>query len=120
MHYNGKQILDAIIADLLDNRGLAEATDLVVSGCSAGGLATFLHCDKWANAINGATGDQTKVVCMPDSGFFMDYNCCGDNDNYSKRIMDIYHYFNASSGLNPDCISHYTQTGGDPAKCYFA
>lgn len=119
MHYKGKFILDAMIYDLLDNRGLNEATEVVVGGCSAGGLATFLHCDKWEMAINDATKDTTKVVCMPDSGFFMDYNC-GEDFNYSDWMEQIYNYFDASSGLNTDCISHYTKTGGDPFKCYFA
>ncbi len=31
--------------------GLGGATDLVVSGCSAGGLATFLHTDQWCAAV---------------------------------------------------------------------
>ena len=39
-----------------------------------GGLATFLHCDHWAAAIDKATTAETgtgaKVACMPDSGFF--------------------------------------------------
>ena len=28
---------------------MKEATDLMVSGCSAGGLATFLHADQWCD-----------------------------------------------------------------------
>ena len=55
---------------------MSKATDVVISGCSAGGLATFLHCDHWAAAIDKATTAETgagaKVACMPDSGFFLD------------------------------------------------
>ena len=36
----------AIAADLLALRGLGRATDVVISGCSAGGLATYLHTDQ--------------------------------------------------------------------------
>ena len=50
------------------NHGLKEATDAVISGCSAGGLATFLHTDQWCDALPNA-----KCVGMPDSGFFLDY-----------------------------------------------
>lgn len=28
-----------------------KATDIVVSGSSAGGIATFYHCDRWAEGI---------------------------------------------------------------------
>ena len=53
--------LDAFLADLDANQGLSAATDLVVSGCSAGGLATFLHVDEYAERYSSA-----KVVGMPD------------------------------------------------------
>merc|ERR1712137_966759 len=52
LHYRGRAILDAEIKSLLFDRGMNKATDVIVSGCSAGGLATFLHCDHWANAIS--------------------------------------------------------------------
>jgi hypothetical protein len=39
-------VREAIATDLFTNRGLDKATDLVVSGCSAGGLATYLHTDQ--------------------------------------------------------------------------
>lgn len=42
IYYRGKRILNAMIP-ALKTRGLASATDLVISGCSAGGLSTFLH-----------------------------------------------------------------------------
>lgn len=42
LFFRGKHILKAVIDDLLDNRGLSNATDVVVSGCSAGGLASTL------------------------------------------------------------------------------
>jgi len=48
LHWRGKHILEGAIEDLLDNKGLNNATDIVISGSSAGGLATYMHCDKWA------------------------------------------------------------------------
>ena len=48
-------------------QGLKLATDVVVSGCSAGGLATYLHVDDWASMFSKSV----KVVGMPDSGFFL-------------------------------------------------
>ena len=54
--FRGRAILDAEIKSILNDRGMNNATDVIVSGCSAGGLATFLHCDHWAAAIG-------KVCC---------------------------------------------------------
>ena len=58
-----RAIQDSLIAD----NGLASATDVVVSGCSAGGLATYLQCDNWAERV-AEVAPAAKVRCMPDSG----------------------------------------------------
>ena len=36
--------------DLLE-KGLRNASELIVGGCSAGGLATYLHADQWCNLL---------------------------------------------------------------------
>ena len=72
LQFRGRAILDAHIKSILNERGMKQATDVIVSGCSAGGLATYLHCDHWADAIASATSNTAKVACMPDSGFFLD------------------------------------------------
>ncbi|CAA7044321.1 unnamed protein product [Microthlaspi erraticum] len=41
---------------------------LLLSGCSAGGLASILHCDQFKALLPGAT----KVKCLSDAGLFMD------------------------------------------------
>lgn len=43
IHRRGFAILQAVIDDLMDV-GMATASDVVVGGCSAGGLAAFQHC----------------------------------------------------------------------------
>jgi hypothetical protein len=40
----------------------------LLTGCSAGGLATFIHCDEFHDLLPKSA----KVKCMPDAGFFMD------------------------------------------------
>ena len=65
VYYRGARIVRALIAELIANTtvNLGAATDVVISGCSAGGLSTFLHAPKWQAALPAA-----KVVAMPDSG----------------------------------------------------
>jgi hypothetical protein len=38
--------------------------------------ATFLHCDHFADRIHKEGSATAKVVCMPDSGLFRDYQGC--------------------------------------------
>lgn len=82
LHFRGAAILRAAQETLLGPEyGLAEATDVVISGCSAGGLAVFMQCDRWAERLAVAEQQQPlgpgaarrKVRCLPDSGMFLDF-----------------------------------------------
>jgi hypothetical protein len=53
----------------------------ILTGCSAGGLATFIHCDDFRNLLPKSA----KVKCMPDAGFFMDAYVLND------IVFDIMH-----------------------------
>uniref|UniRef100_N1QTT7 Pectin acetylesterase n=1 Tax=Aegilops tauschii TaxID=37682 RepID=N1QTT7_AEGTA len=67
MYMRGQRIWDAIITDLF-LKGLAKAEKVLLSGCSAGGLATFFHCDDFEKRLRGVA----TVKCMSDAGFFLD------------------------------------------------
>ena len=43
--FRGHRILRAVQSALMQTWGLGAATDVVISGCSAGGLSVFLHAD---------------------------------------------------------------------------
>jgi len=60
--------LKAIIDDLKINHFFGSATDVILSGDSAGGLATFWHAELFASSL----GENTHLVAAPDSGFFFD------------------------------------------------
>ena len=49
---------------------MARATDLIVSGSSAGGLATILHADQWTEMVK-QKNPQTFVAAVPESGLFL-------------------------------------------------
>jgi len=91
--FRGRAILDAEIKSILNDRGMNNATDVIVSGCSAGGLATFLHCDYWAAAIGKATtamtGTGAQVACVPDSGFFLDEE---RSPKYHSKMKNVYKF----------------------------
>jgi len=113
LYFRGKGILDAVIHDLMFKRNLKLGTDVVVSGCSAGGLATYLHLDHWVSELDQGS----KVVGLPDSGFFMDYQGTPDFEGYMRWG---YSYFNVTSGLNADCVEAYKNKPAEAWKCYFA
>jgi len=99
--FRGKHVLKAMMGDLVGNRGLAAGTDVVVSGCSAGGLATFLHVDHWATVL-ATEAPKAKVRGMPDSGFFLDREA---GAKYHSNMIWVFNWMNSTSGVNDACIT---------------
>eukprot|EP01052_Picozoa_sp_SAG31_P008464 SAG31_NODE_429_length_15801_cov_6.878551_3_plen_422_part_00 len=121
LHWRGKHILNGGITDMLRHRGLAKATEVVVSGCSAGGLAAFLHCDHLADRIHKEGLPSAKVVCMPDSGLFRDYQGCVEQGlcrapHYHDRLTWVFTFMNATSGVNDACVASENPV----SNCIFA
>ena len=74
LHMRGIDTIEAVMEDLTGgDKGLDTATDVIIGGCSAGGLAALLHCDRWADHIKGQSLS-AKVACAPESGFFVNYS----------------------------------------------
>lgn len=113
LYFRGFRILQAMFQDLYSNRRLNKATDVVVSGCSAGGLATYLHVDWWHSRLPHSA----KVVGMPDSGFFLDYE--SQAKHYHSSMIWVFNQMNATSGVNQACIQSHQKTS-DTWKCFFA
>jgi len=110
LYFQGLKIRQAVSASLKANHGFGSATDLVVGGCSAGGLAAYLHVDWWASQV-----PQAKAVGLPDSGFFLDGNYNRDGKpNYEARMSNMYNFMNSKAGVPPACTA---QLG---YKCLFA
>lgn len=63
--FSGHNIVKEVIADLKNTYGAGQATNAILSGCSAGGIGTFANCDFFAEAFPDA-----KTACRPESGYF--------------------------------------------------
>ncbi|KAE9459120.1 hypothetical protein C3L33_08971, partial [Rhododendron williamsianum] len=66
LHFRGARVFVAIIEDLLA-KGLKNAENAMLSGCSAGGLTSILHCDNFRALMPMGT----KVKCLSDAGYFI-------------------------------------------------
>lgn len=126
IYTQGKLILDSVLQDLLIHRHLGHADEVVLAGCSAGGLAVILHLDSVAETIRRTAAQlwrpdpkAIKVRGLADSGFFLDEACGGSDKNYRARMKFLYDYHFSHNGLNPKCTAHYNATG-EFYKCLFA
>ncbi|CAI7776132.1 unnamed protein product, partial [Closterium sp. NIES-53] len=67
VYLDGWRISKAIFMDLRTRRGLTSATNIIMSGSSAGGQAVVTLCDQLAEMAPAA-----RTKCLMDSGFFID------------------------------------------------
>ncbi|EYU35370.1 hypothetical protein MIMGU_mgv1a0197531mg, partial [Erythranthe guttata] len=67
LQFRGQRIWLASMEDLM-SKGMHSANQALLSGCSAGGLASILHCDEFRTLFPLST----KVKCLSDAGLFMD------------------------------------------------
>ncbi|KAK2644282.1 hypothetical protein Ddye_019477 [Dipteronia dyeriana] len=67
LYFRGKRIWSAAMEDL-KSKGMRYAKQALLAGCSAGGLATILHCDEFRELFPTTT----RVKCLSDAGLFLD------------------------------------------------
>ncbi|KAK6934838.1 Pectinacetylesterase/NOTUM [Dillenia turbinata] len=97
LHFRGARVFRAIIDDLLA-KGMRSAQNAILSGCSAGALASILHCDNF-RALMPTTA---KVKCLADAGYFI------------NAILSISCSFQSAKNLPQSCTSRLT-----PGLCFF-
>ena len=71
--FRGIKNFDAAL-DFALVHGLRNATEFVLSGPSAGGLATFLHADRAARRVRAEAPMCKKVAAAPEVGYFLDHD----------------------------------------------
>lgn len=83
----------------------SSATHILVTGQSAGGLATFT----WANHVKNKSPKETKVWAAPDSGVFLDStNYVSKQYNYRTIISNFMKLSNVEVGPPIyDCVMEY-------------
>ncbi|XP_020252710.1 pectin acetylesterase 5-like [Asparagus officinalis] len=109
LFFRGQRIWEVIMGELLAE-GLGKAKQAFLTGCSAGGLATFIHCD----SFRALMPKEADVKCLADGGFFLD-----EKDVSGKRTMqsfynDVVRLQNVGKNLPTDCTKRM-----DPSHCFF-
>ena len=122
LHFRGKRNLDALLTALLTKHGMSSATEVVISGGSAGALAVYLHAD----AIRTRLPASAKVVALPDDGFFLDNDDSETNHRTGKRDDGswaglqrwAFEAQNSTAGVPAACLARYPQA--EHWRCFFA
>ena len=113
LYFRGHRILVAVIDHLLES-GLKTADAAVLTGCSAGGLSTYLHLDYFRARVPASI----PVHGLPDAGYFIDAANTSGAMEIRAKYRYVYHMQNCSGGVNDACISAKTET--DQWQCFMA
>ncbi|XP_028400518.1 uncharacterized protein LOC114523707 [Dendronephthya gigantea] len=112
VYFRGKVVLDAIIQDLLD-RGIDTASDVLLTGSSAGSLAVLIHADYIKKRLN----PHTKVRAIADSGYFTDIQTLAGVNRVRKQFKRMLITHNSTSGLHKKCVQQMAES--EHWKCLF-
>ena len=119
LYFRGHQNLKEGMTKLFDEYGLDEASDMVISGCSAGGMAVYLNNDYILNNYVNQNAAKT-FLSISASGFFP-YDNPIHSSNWHKGILWIFETQNVTNNLNADCVEHYNQRNKSLiSNCMFA
>ena len=91
---------------------------MLLTGCSAGGLATYLHADHVGAHLRKAAPALRRFKAAPDAGFFLMQPNAEGLPVYPDQMREIFRLSNASGGVNAACIA--AQKEGEEFRCNFA
>lgn len=105
LYFRGRRIIDAVLETLVSDHGLADANDVLLTGCSAGGLATYLHTDYVHEKLKTLAPKMKKFKASAISGFFLLHNTVENKPVYPTEMANIFHLANSTHGVNDACIA---------------
>ncbi|KAL0407934.1 UNVERIFIED_CONTAM: Pectin acetylesterase 8 [Sesamum radiatum] len=109
LYYRGARVFVAVIEDLLA-KGMKNAENAILSGCSAGGLTSILHCDNFKALLPVGT----KVKCFSDAGFFINAKDVSGVPHIQDFYNDVVTTHGSAKNLPQSCTSRMK-----PSLCFF-
>ncbi|KAM5560860.1 pectin acetylesterase 12-like [Rosa sericea] len=109
LQFRGQRIWLSAMEDLM-SKGMHYAKQALLSGCSAGGLASILHCDEF----RGLFSRSTKVKCLSDAGLFLDAADVSGGRTLRNLYGGVVGLQGVQQTLPRICLNHL-----DPTSCFF-
>ena len=119
LYFHGKKIKEAVLHHLRETTSFKTAERIIITGCSAGGLSTYLQSDSVVDWLQEHIPSVKSVHAFPISGFFLQAPNTYGMNVFEDQMRSIYELSNARGGLNPHCIAAYSSTN-EEWKCNFA
>ena len=105
VYYRGKRIVDAVIQTLVADFGLGSATEVLLTGDSAGGMAVYLMADRVHAQLESAAPRLRKYRVAPMSGMFLKHSNFDGDPVFPDSMKSIFEFTNARSSVSSDCVA---------------
>lgn len=109
LHFRGARVWLAIIEDLLA-KGMKNAQNAILSGCSAGGLTAILHCDSFRSLVPMSA----RVKCLSDAGYFINAKDVSGALHIETFYNEVVTTHESAKHLPASCTSKVR-----PGLCFF-
>lgn len=114
IYYRGHYNLVAQLDNMVSTKGLGGYKQIVLSGCSAGGMACYLKCDFVSSYF---AKHSIPVKCICDAGLFLDVDTVTGAGNVMRtRYHDIAEVMESKPGLSAACVGNES----DWKQCIFS
>ena len=113
--FRGRRILDAVLETLVSDHGLAAAPRVLLKGCSAGGMAVFLHADRigaWLRARNPAV----NYAAFPGAGTILYMRNYNGGYTLDPQLEWMWTAGNMSGSGNQACVA---AASASPHMCFY-
>jgi len=115
MYFQGGPMATAILTDLLENYGMAEANNVVLAGASAAGIAMLSRFEELKQQILDVN-PAIKVTAMLDGPWYLyDRAYEGYEQNSTAECGWLYDWIDPIDYLHPGCVASET----DDVACFF-
>ena len=113
LYFRGRRVLRALVQTLISRFGMSTAQEVMLSGGSAGGLATFLQADFVGGLLPPSV---RKYRAVPISGFFLMHETLTGATAFPDAMRATYELHNAT--VSPSCAA--SVPSGEAWRCFFA
>ena len=115
LYYRGRGLLDGIFDELYTNHSLSAAKEVTLSGCSAGGLTTYVHADAVTARVK-ARSPHAKIVAIADAMFSLNHDNFAKDGHWPRFMQWVYSNMDPSGdSVNEACVVAMAAKYGIPA-----
>lgn len=114
LYFRGRRILGALLDELL-RRGMDKASEIILSGSSAGAISAIVHADYIQTRVRRVSKASVRVLA--DAGFFLDEPSYDGTKIMRSIFRKMYTLHNSSASLNHGCLRE--QKRKRKYRCFF-